>query len=124
MRTQRQISKDVANTEATVKLWVKEVLKEYNVYYLMPVQSGLGSTGVDFHCVVKFGKLALAFFIETKRFGKELTERQFMFASARLRNQGALTFVIDGRVGVNKLRAWLEQLKQASEEDGQVNGNT
>jgi hypothetical protein len=98
--------------EATVKKWIKDVLKEYNVYYLMPVQAGKGATGVDFHCVVNWCNVPLAFFIEAKEFGKEPTDRQALFAEQRRIHQRAKTFIIDGMVGVNQLRAWLEKLEQ------------
>lgn len=104
-----------ANTEAQVKRWVKDVLKEYNVYYFMPVQSGYGATGVDFHCVVAWCNFPYAFFIETKEFGKKPTDRQSLFIEQRRHYQKAKTFVIDGMVGVNQLRAWLEKLKQQSD---------
>jgi len=107
--------KDFENEEYQVKKWVKDVLKEYNVYYFMPVQTGKGAAGVDFHCVVKWCGFPLAFFIETKKFGKVPTERQYLFAKYRKEHQNAKTFVIDGMVGVNKLRAWLEKLKQQTE---------
>jgi hypothetical protein len=118
MRAKRKIDKDLDYSEAAVKGWVNEVLKEFNVYAHKPVPH-IGGTGVDFHCVVKYGTLPLAFFIETKKFGKEFTERQYLFASARLREQGAQTFLIDGMVGVGKLRKWLEALRKATAEDGQ-----
>jgi hypothetical protein len=99
------------NTEAQVKKWVKEVLDEYNVYYFMPVQMGIGAAGLDFHCVVKWKGFPLAFFIETKEFGKVPTDRQQLFMNDRKKEQNATTFVIDGMVGVSKLREWLERLK-------------
>lgn len=103
------------NTEADVKKWVKNVLNEYNVYYFMPVQSGYGAAGLDFHCVVNWCAIPLAFFIETKEFGGKPTTRQDYFIEQRRQHQKAQTFVIDGMVEVNKLKAWLEKLKQQSD---------
>ena len=114
MRTQWAIKKDFENTEAQVKTWIKKVLDHYDVYYFMPVQSGYGATGVDFHCVVRAGKFPYAFFIEAKEFGKETTERQNLFIGKRKKHQNAKTFVIDGMVGVNELREWLEALRQTT----------
>jgi hypothetical protein len=103
---------DFENEEPEVKRWIKDVLKEYKVYALMPVQTGRGAAGLDFHCVVEWCGIALAFFIEAKEFGKEPTERQDLFIKQRRREQKAKTFVIDGMVGVNELRVWLEKLRQ------------
>lgn len=107
-----KIKKDFENSEADVKKWVKDVLREYNVYFFMPVQTGYGATGVDFHCVVNWCGIPFAFFIETKEFGKEPTDRQTLFIDQRKKHQNATTFVIDGMVGVNKLEAWLKALRR------------
>jgi hypothetical protein len=112
MRTQWKVKQDFENEEAEVKKWIKDVLREYNVYYFMPVQGGYGAAGLDFHCVVNWRNIPLAFFIEAKEFGKEPTTRQALFIEQRRKHQHARTFVIDGMVGVNKLRGWLEKLKQ------------
>ena len=104
-------TKGIDHSEAEVKKWVKEVLNKYNVYYFMPVQTGYGAAGLDFHCVVKAGKFPYAFFIETKEFGKEPTERQDLFIRERKKHQNAKTFVIDGMVGVNELEEWLATLR-------------
>jgi hypothetical protein len=114
MRTQWKVKKDFENEEDQVKTWVKDVLREYNVYFFMPVQTGYGATGLDFHCVVNWHSIPLAFFIETKKFGKEPTDRQTLFIEQRKKHQNATTFVIDGMVGVNRLKAWLEKLRKLS----------
>ena len=108
--------KDFENEESEVKKWIKDALKEYNVYYFMPVQTGYGAAGLDFHCVVEWCGIGLAFFIEAKEFGKEPTARQALFAKQRRRDQKAKTFTIDGMVGVNELRVWLERLKQQTKQ--------
>jgi hypothetical protein len=112
MRVQWTVKKDFENEEDDVKKWVKDVLKKYHVYYLMPVQTGRGATGVDFHCTVDWSGFPLAFFIETKKFGKEPTPRQDLFIKQRRQYQKARTFVIDGMVGVNQLEAWLIKLRE------------
>lgn len=111
------------NTEAEVKKWIKEVLRKYDVYFFMPVQSGLGAVGLDFHCVVAWRGIPLAFFIEAKEFGKEPTDRQRLFAQQRRLHQKAVTFVVDGMVGVNKVEAWLKKL-QETDNKRMDNGNT
>lgn len=103
------------NTEAQVKRWIRDVLEEYNVYYFMPVQSGLGASGLDFHCVVNWCNIPYAFFIEAKEFGKLPTDRQDLFIENRRKYQKAKTFVIDGMVGVAKLRTWLQGIKEQTE---------
>jgi hypothetical protein len=112
MSVQYKYDKDLNYSEADVKRWVKEVLNEYNVYYFMPVQGVMGATGVDFHACVRCRNTPIAFFIETKCFNAKPTARQTLFIKQRKEQQNAKTFVIDGRVGVNRLRAWLEKLKQ------------
>lgn len=99
-----------ATKEATVKDWIKEVLDAYNVYYFMPVNTGYGAAGVDFHCVVKWQNMALAFFIEAKRFGEEPTNRQTQFLDDRRKHQNANTFIIDGMAGCQALKQWLKKL--------------
>jgi hypothetical protein len=106
-----KIDKLLDHSEADVKRWVKEVLKEYNVYYFMPVQGGIGAAGLDFHCVVKWRNIPISFFIETKKLHGEPSTRQTLFIKQRKEQQNASTFVVDGRVGVNKLRTWLEKLR-------------
>lgn len=95
--------------EGKVKSRIKRVLNAYNVYYFMPVQFGLGAAGVDFHCVMRWRKLAIAFFIEAKAPGEDLTERQELFLESRRESQSARTFVIDGDQGLRELIAWLEK---------------
>lgn len=91
-----------------MKTQVKEVLDRFNVYYLMPVQSGIGAAGLDFHCVVRWRNLALAFFIETKKFGDDLTDRQSLFIRDRERDQNAKTFVVHSYMTLKYLTEWLE----------------
>lgn len=94
-----------------MKTRVKKVLDTYGVYYLMPVQFGIGATGVDFHCAVEWNGLSIAFFIETKAPNKPLTARQEKFLEDRNKKQKSQVFVIDGDWGIRLLIAWLEKLK-------------
>jgi hypothetical protein len=93
-----------------MKVQVKEVLDRFNVYYFMPVQSGIGAAGVDFHCVVRWRGFALAFFIETKKFGDQPTIRQSLFLKDREEQQNAKTFVIHSFLTLKYLVEWLESL--------------
>ena len=101
------------HSEALVKQWVKELLKKYDVYYFMPVQGGIGAAGLDFHCVVQWRGIPLAFWVETKKFGKEPTDRQELFIRERKEKQNAKTFIVDGRATLNELEKWLEHLKRS-----------
>jgi hypothetical protein len=77
----------------------------------MPVQTGLGASGLDFHCVIPWRGIPLSFFVETKKFGKEPTDRQNLFIQERKEKQNAKTFIVDGRATLNELEKWLEQLR-------------
>jgi hypothetical protein len=86
----------MATPESKVKQAVKRVLDAFDVYFFMPVNTGLGAAGVDFHCVVKVSYLMdagwmqapIAFFIETKEEGKKPTARQELFLEERRAKQG------------------------------------
>lgn len=97
--------------EGKVKKRIKEVLNAYNIYYFMPVQFGIGATGVDFHCVMDWHDVNLAFFIEAKAPDEEATQRQDLFLRAREKEQNAETFIIDGEEGIQALIEWLELFK-------------
>jgi len=99
--------------EGKVKILVRALLKEYNVYYFQPVQTGYGSTGLDFHCVVSWRNIAVAFFIETKAPGKVPTERQNILID-KLRSLHAKVFVIEDERGVRRLEQWLQALQDQS----------
>jgi hypothetical protein len=116
--------------EGRVKANIKKVLERFKVYYLMPVQMGIGAAGVDFHCAigVKYEidgivqTIAVAFFIEAKKPGDVPTRRQDTFIKDRQRDQNAITFVIDddpsiGHItgGLEKLTMWLEQIEKNNE---------
>jgi hypothetical protein len=116
--------------EGRVKRKVTELLKTFpSVYFLMPVQHGLGASGLDYHCVVgklfHFGivteMIPIAFFIETKKPGDKPTGRQGEFIKERKAKQNARTFVIDEDPSINKgkglddLALWLGEIENHNE---------
>ena len=105
-----------------MKINIRRVLDSFGVYYLMPVQQGIGAAGVDFHCVIRYGDLCLGFFIEAKKPGEGPTARQENFLKDRQDKQCARTFVIDddptineGSGGIEALVAWLETIEKYNE---------
>jgi hypothetical protein len=90
--------------EGKVKEDIKILLREYFVYYLMPVQTGYGSACVDFHCSLPGG---LSFFIEAKQPDGELKPRQAAFLRDR-QAMGIQTFVVADEHDVRRVRRWLE----------------
>ena len=77
--------------EGKVKEKVKKVLKEYNAYYHMPVQNGMGKPSLDFICCHKGRFLA----IETKTEKGKLTLRQEATID-EMQKAGAIVLVIRG----------------------------
>ena len=77
--------------EGKVKEKVKKVLKEYNAYYHMPVQNGMGKPSLDFICCHKGRFLA----IETKTEKGKLTLRQQVTID-EMQKAGAIALVIRG----------------------------
>jgi|SRR5580698_760 hypothetical protein len=116
--------------EGRVKKNINRVLASFPfVYSFMPVQYGMGASGLDYHCVagklMQIGLLVelvpIAFFIEAKRPGSGPTNRQRDFAKDRKHSQGAITFVIDEDPsieqggGIDKLTEWLEEIEKNNE---------
>jgi hypothetical protein len=116
--------------EGRVKQNITRILKSFPfVYAFMPVQYGMGASGVDYHCVAgklyQFGLLVemvpVAFFIEAKKPGEDPTERQDLFLKARREKQNCKTFVIDEDPsiskggGLNELTAWLQEIEENNE---------
>jgi len=100
--------------EGNVKKEVNLCLAKYpDVYSFMPVQMGYGKAGIDYHCTVRVRNISVAFFIETKRPGKELTDRQDKFVRER-RAQCSKVFVIDNWAGVKELDQWLTRITRTS----------
>ena len=89
--------------EGAVKNEVKKLLKEYDVYYHMPVQNGMGAPTLDFVGCCN----GLYFAVETKAPGKKPTPRQEVTITS-MRKSGAAVFVIDG--ALTKLRWWLDSV--------------
>ena len=82
----------MSTPEGRVKDSVKKTLTRFGVYYFMPVQTGYGKPGLDFHCIL-YGK---AFCVETKAPGKKLTPRQEI-TKKEIEASGAPVFVIGER---------------------------
>lgn len=77
--------------EGRVKKVINKVLKAYGAYKFMPVQSGMGRQGLDYHCAY-FGR---AFFIEAKAPGKVVTVRQDNLIAELTEQHMCPCFVID-----------------------------
>ncbi len=77
--------------EGHVKEKVKKLLKEFGVYYHMPVQNGMGKPSLDFICCAKGRFLA----IETKTEKGQLTLRQ-QATIDEMQKAGAIVLVIRG----------------------------
>ena len=77
--------------EGKVKAKIKAILKEYGVYYFMPVQNGMGMPGLDFHCTLH----GMSLYIEAKAPGKNPTKRQEITMES-MRQAGAIVIVCDG----------------------------
>lgn len=102
--------------EGRTKASINRVLDAFGVYYFMPVQTGLGARGVDYHCAVRYKDWCIAFFIEAKKPGGEATSIQRNFLRERREKQRAKTFVIDGdNVTLEELVRWLEKIEDANE---------
>jgi hypothetical protein len=102
--------------EGRIKTNIDRVLHAFGVYSFMPVPTGYGKKGVDYHCAVRYGDVALAFFIEAKKPGGEPTGLQGAFLRNRREQQRAKTFVIDDdNVTLHKLVEWLEGIEAYNE---------
>jgi hypothetical protein len=108
----------MSTPEGRVKNRVKKMLKAHGAYYFMPVQTGYGSPGLDFHGCHR-GK---AFAVETKAPGKKPTPRQQLVIT-EMEESGMKVFVIGeslvstfdvdvfaGYSGEAELEAWLLKL--------------
>lgn len=97
-------------TEKQVKARVKHLLKKHEAYWFMPVQTGYGTPGLDFHGCHK----GRAFAIETKRPGKTITPRQ-KITIEDMRASGMKVIIVGERMydeparlsGLADLEAWL-----------------
>jgi hypothetical protein len=81
----------MSTPEGKVKDKVKDILREFGVYWHCPVQNGMGAPGLDFWCCHN----GVFFGIETKAPGKRPTPRQAITID-NVRKAGGVVFVIDG----------------------------
>lgn len=96
--------------EKLVKEHVKRMLKSYDAYYFMPVQSGYGSSTLD---IIGCHKSRF-FSVETKAPGKKLSPRQELVMDV-INAAGGVVFVIGEQhlptdntfSGMAALEAWL-----------------
>lgn len=99
--------------EGRVKRRVKQLLKQYGVWYFMPVPCGYGTAGIpDFVCCYR----GLFFGIETKAPGRKsaVTPRQKQCHEA-IRKAGGHVFVIDNADDICNI---IESLSGAGRETG------
>ena len=89
--------------ESKVKEQIKRFLKERKCYYFMPVQTGRGMPGLDFHCVYQ----GRAFFIEAKAPGKQPTPRQQMTMKT-VTAAGAAAFVVTQKEDLQYVQNWID----------------
>lgn len=87
-------------TEGKVKKKLRQMFARYEpeLYYFMPVQTGYGAPGLDFHCVFR----GWAFFVETKAPGKKLTPRQ-KFTAAAMERAGGKIFVVSDEFDIDRV---------------------
>jgi len=100
----------VAQTpEAKVKAKIKLILKEYGVYYAMPIGTGYGTSGVpDFLCCVAGRFVA----VEAKA-GKGTTTALQVKNLREIEAAGGITFVIN-ETNLDTLRGYIKLLKDAN----------
>lgn len=91
--------------EGKVKERVKKLLKQYEVYWHMPVQNGMGAPSLDFVCCVK----GLYFTVETKAGNKRPTPRQEN-TIADIQRAGGRCFVVNEETGIETLEVWLKEV--------------
>lgn len=95
--------------EAKVKAKIKLILKEYGVYYAMPIGTGYGTSGVpDFLCCVAGRFVA----VEAKA-GKGTTTALQVKNLREIEAAGGITFVIN-ETNLDTLRGYIKLLKDAN----------
>lgn len=101
----------MSTPEGRVKREVKKIFARMAaegaaVHYFMPVQTGYGKRGLDFHVVVN----GFALFIETKEPNKlgELTPTQREFA-VQVWKSGAAVFVVSNDEGLRAVHRWMDR---------------
>jgi hypothetical protein len=96
--------------EGRVKEQVKNLLKEFGVYYHMPVMNGMGAPTLDFICCCNGRYLA----IETKAPGKSLTPRQAK-TMGEITAAGGTAFMVDDERSLRQLRTWVSMAVNSKE---------
>ena len=91
--------------EGKVKEKVKKLLREYDVYWHMPVQNGMGAPSLDFVCCI-YGKY---FTVETKAGNGRPTPRQENTIS-QIQRAGGRCFVVNEETGMETLETWLKEV--------------
>lgn len=94
--------------EGKVKERVKQLLKQYGVYWHMPVQNGMGAPSLDLICCAKGRYLA----IETKAGNGKPTARQAQTIQ-QIQLAGGRAFVINETSGLELLETWLKEINDA-----------
>jgi pantoate kinase len=93
--------------EAKVKAKIKEILKAHNIYYVMPIGTGYGNSGVpDFICCVHGYFMA----IEAKA-GKGTTTALQEKNLTNVRNSGGVALVIN-ETNLVDIEAHIEMVKR------------
>jgi pantoate kinase len=93
--------------EAKVKAKIKEILKAHNIYYVMPIGTGYGNSGVpDFLCCVHGYFMA----IEAKA-GKGTTTALQEKNLTNVRNSGGVALVIN-ETNLVDIEAHIEMVKR------------
>lgn len=95
----------MSTPEGKVKDRIKKLLAKYNCYWFMPVQTGFGAPGLDFHAVAN----GLAFFVETKAGNKRPTPRQESTIDT-IQKAGGRCFVVNEVTGLDLLETWLQEI--------------
>lgn len=94
--------------EGKVKKMVREYLESINAYYFMPVQTGYGKRGLDFHCCIR----GFAVFIETKAPGKKLKVPQQVIVR-EMCDKGGRVFIVDGEESLKRMVSFIENMGAA-----------
>jgi hypothetical protein len=94
--------------EGKVKQMIKRHLKEYGVWYDMPVPGGYGKPTLDFLCCYK-GRF---FAIEAKAEGKKPTPRQHR-TMVEIVTAGGMAFVVDSEYRMQEVLAWMKLIGES-----------
>ena len=93
--------------EGLVKRALNKLLDGYGsaLYRNMPVPCGYGESMLDYVCCYK----GVFFMLETKRRGKDMTDRQRICASSVIR-AGGHVFRVHNEAHIEELKQWLDTL--------------